>query len=326
MLGVTSIVDHPMEAGLQKNFDIPYNCGRSLFIWEPLSTTYGAADFGSHCSVTDGHNSTNPGYWFVKFKNNTKQYVSKIRLWSSRDTLDCINAYGPHAAPLLCPQRLSGACVRFSSDGSVPDKTDPAGNCDMYLPDIGYETGVGTGTDVPIKRSIAGMLLIAHGTNGVWAMQVCGVKIYREDAKKMHTFDNGQLERTRKKGGEVEKTETTTPTSRCSTFGIGYEGLQKVRRAAASALAITDKVANERGWWSVSFADGVERYVLAVKLWNRHDCCMGRLSFAEVFFDGNTERAFRLPNIAKSGTLVDISRKFTTFKIRNDACKDGAVS
>ena len=347
-----------MEAGLQKNFDIAYNWelfdgeqgpgdgGEYAYNWtHPLFVDDTAewipdgerdqtrriyslrtfapngafpSDSGGYCSLTIDNTWTHPGYWFVKFKDNTARHVSKIRLW------------GPGGG---AQNRLSGACVRFNSaNGGTPKKTAPETDCDLYLPDIGSDTGVGTGTDVKVDRKIYGMMLISTADDR--AMQVCGIKIYREDARKMHTFDNGQL---------VAEQSSTWPeyanTGEDAEAGRGggkdgdYDanqalqqswvkgkGEDRVIRAAASAVAHTNLVENEDGWWRVRFMDGQPRYVSAVKLWNRYDCCKGRLSFAEVLLDDETERAFRLPNIAQSGTVVDISREFTTLKIRNDAC------
>eukprot|EP00392_Amoebophrya_sp_AT5.2_P007964 g7983.t1 len=92
----------------------------------------------SHCTHTSGQNATHPGYWFVKFADGQTHNVSKVRLWN-RDG--------------CCPERLNGACVRFTMDGTKPSTASPhveGESCDMNLPHI---PGTGPGTEVVVRMA-----------------------------------------------------------------------------------------------------------------------------------------------------------------------------
>jgi len=123
------------------------------------------------CSRTRGGQDDTPGYWFVKFRDGQQRYVPQIRLW---------NGYGAG---------LSGACVRFSTNGTKPSTTvhDYDAHCthsDAQLPDlIDSNSGPGTGTVVEINMNITGMMFISNtaGDNpsDPWVMSLCGIDIYK---------------------------------------------------------------------------------------------------------------------------------------------------
>eukprot|EP00392_Amoebophrya_sp_AT5.2_P012303 g12401.t1 len=103
------------------------------------------------------------GWWYVRFKDRRKHKVSEIRLWNREQ--------GPQ-------ERLNNACVRFSFDGAKPSSEDPTQNCDMYLPEIAFDSGPGSGTYVPVDEMIVGMMLISQADPTY--LTLCGIEIYEE--------------------------------------------------------------------------------------------------------------------------------------------------
>eukprot|EP00392_Amoebophrya_sp_AT5.2_P012257 g12355.t1 len=269
-----------------------------------------------YCAWTKGNGASSPGYWFVKFRDGEKHHVSRIRLWNNNRL-----------------ESLNGACVRFSTDATMPSTASPTeSNCDDTLPDIPEEWGGDSGTVVEINREITGMMFVTVDTANSHAINVCGIKIYKETARKMYTFDNTQLvpEQTSTHTEEPQAGDSLRVNLQKAAYRplryvyLESSGTQLVQEAADAAEAQTDKIAGEKGAWSFRFKDGEPHYVSAVKIWNRPDVNQGRLSLADVIFDDAEQPAFRLPNIAGTGTVVDISRTFTKLTLRNFAYREGA--
>eukprot|EP00392_Amoebophrya_sp_AT5.2_P007717 g7732.t1 len=126
------------------------------------------------CSHTgDGTGADNPAYWFVQFANSggvvPKKHVLKVRLWNRA-------GYCDEAGEYLCAERLNGACVRYSYDGSTPSKANPDADCDDELPaTVDSRSGVGSGTELMIDKKITGMMFIAK--NATDPMTICGIEI-----------------------------------------------------------------------------------------------------------------------------------------------------
>eukprot|EP00392_Amoebophrya_sp_AT5.2_P007691 g7706.t1 len=107
------------------------------------------------CTHTAGGTEANPGYWYVNFKDNVPRHVSKIRMWTrgyATDEQACLD--------VQCGKRVDNACVRFSTDGTIPSKTNPESGCDMNLPDNVVNADNKEGTEVVIDKMITGMMLI----------------------------------------------------------------------------------------------------------------------------------------------------------------------
>eukprot|EP00392_Amoebophrya_sp_AT5.2_P019192 g19938.t1 len=129
-------------------------------VWGSQGT--GTDDWYTTCSHTVKGEDDTPGYWFVQFRDGQPRYVPQIRLWNRND--DC------HEEP--CQWRLNGACIRFSTNGTMPDPSvdhHNATDCtaaipasDAQLPDIDSSHGAGSGTVVPINRNITGMMFLSN--------------------------------------------------------------------------------------------------------------------------------------------------------------------
>eukprot|EP00392_Amoebophrya_sp_AT5.2_P006735 g6747.t1 len=103
--------------------------------------------------TTSGTGADNPGFWYVKFKDNQKRRISKIRIW------------GLKGGGLLERHSLDRACVRYitSADGTtLPPKENPTtGNCDKRLPErLDTFPGSRSGTEVQIDDKVFGLMII----------------------------------------------------------------------------------------------------------------------------------------------------------------------
>mmetsp|Transcript_7947 Transcript_7947/g.19107 ORF Transcript_7947/g.19107 Transcript_7947/m.19107 type:complete len:348 (-) Transcript_7947:492-1535(-) len=138
--------------------------------WDkPLSHNEGDSNtFPSDCTHTS-QEVAEPGYWFVKFADGNLHYVSTVRLWN-RDP-------GPK-------DRLNGACVRFSVDGTKPSSADPDSGCDFKLSEIDNSSGPESGTEIVIGRWIRGMMIItqraSHYPAPASILTICGIWIYED--------------------------------------------------------------------------------------------------------------------------------------------------
>eukprot|EP00392_Amoebophrya_sp_AT5.2_P013205 g13318.t1 len=257
--------------------------------WRPLThDPLESNRWPGKCSHTAFGNTHSPGYWFVQFRDGKRHKVKKLRLW---------NRAG------CCADRLNGACVRFSLDGSKPSNADPRQSCDAYLPTkIASNSGPGSGTEVVIERSITGIMFITRSKDHV--MTICGIEIYEDITASTITAPVISLASTITAPATTHSLAGPKTATRLHPGDFkGEEGpaVYKGRGGGAWWRPLTHRENDSNRWpgkcshtdsgnegspgyWFVQFKDGRKHHVSKIRLWNRADCCQDRLNSACVRF------------------------------------------